>query len=329
MAMAKAAARGRTFKSIEECVAALGRLEDAEPQTRALCEMNLEFFRPLGIPKKGDWLAEKKESGQTYSTYSRRMKPPLTPSKHTDTVLLVPFGKSFGEGVAQVFLPHLVEYCRAFFVGMEVVCVEKPLSLAKMQKRSNDFGHDQFLIGDIFEALNTQTRSYRKAYCRLGITMEDIYPGEEWNYVFGQAKPLERVGVFSFARHSPYFYSGLHASQVPSLKEGAGWLRASMHTMVHETCHMFGILHCVYFQCLMNGNNGPGDSAGRHSPFGTKKWGRRGVSERGRGRGGAGGRAGGGGGGVGVGGTKSKGKPLATASRPGLTLKSVTFRSQL
>ena len=34
-------------------------------------------------------------------------------------------------GVAQVFLPHLVEYCRAFFVGMEVVCVEKPLSLAK------------------------------------------------------------------------------------------------------------------------------------------------------------------------------------------------------
>ena len=24
--------------------------------------------------------------------------------------------------------------------------------------------------------------------------MEDIYPGEEWNYVFGQAKPMERVG---------------------------------------------------------------------------------------------------------------------------------------
>ena len=62
-----------------------------------------------------------------------------------------------------------------------------------------------------------------------------------------------RVGVFSFARHSPFFYQGLHASQagtlqqarlqhvlmfadavpvasrmpeVPTLKDGSGWLRA-------------------------------------------------------------------------------------------------------
>merc|ERR1712050_454162 len=32
--------------------------------------------------------------------------------------------------------------------------------------------------------------------------------------------------------------------------------------MVHETCHMFGVLHCVYWHCLMNGSNGPSDSAG-------------------------------------------------------------------
>ena len=25
--------------------------------------------------------------------------------------------------------------------------------------------------------------------------------------------------------------------------------------MVHEVCHMFGIKHCVYFHCLMNGSN--------------------------------------------------------------------------
>jgi len=257
--------RSRTFKSVEECFAAAGRLEEeSNPVTRTACTPDLEFFKVLGIPRRGDWLSEHKEVGQTYSTYQRRMKPPMTPSKHTDTILLVPFG-NFEEGVAKHFLPLLLEYCQAFFPGMLVECVEKPLSLAKAKKRQNDFGHDQYLIADLFEALNTQTRSYRRAYCRLGITLEDIYPGEEWNYVFGQAKPMERVGVFSFARHSPFFYQGLHASQVPTLKDAAGRLRACMRTMVHETCHMFGILHCVYFHCLMNGNNGPGDSAGRSS----------------------------------------------------------------
>ena len=47
---------------------------------------DLEFFKVLGIPRRGDWLAEHKEVGQRYTTYQRRMKPPLTPSarvKHT------------------------------------------------------------------------------------------------------------------------------------------------------------------------------------------------------------------------------------------------------
>ena len=155
---------------------------------------NLEFFRPLGRPRRGDWLAEKKETGQTYTTYSRRMKPPMTPTKHTDTILLVPMGQSFSDGIAIRFLSYLVDYCAAFFSGMTIDVFKKPLSLARARKRMNDFNHDQYLIEDLFEALHTETRSHRKAYCRLGITMEDIYPGEEWNYVFGQAKPMERVG---------------------------------------------------------------------------------------------------------------------------------------
>lgn len=116
--------------------------------------------------------------------------------KCTDTILLVPFG-NFTVGVAEHFLPFLLEYCQAFFPGMSVECLEKPLSLAKVgmlelqgthwmedsltwisscqcevQKRQNDFGHDQYLIGDLFEALNKHTLSHRKAYCRLGITIE-------------------------------------------------------------------------------------------------------------------------------------------------------------
>lgn len=51
--------------------------------------------------------------------------------KCTDTILLVPFG-NFTVGVAEHFLPFLLEYCQAFFPGMSVECLEKPLSLAKV-----------------------------------------------------------------------------------------------------------------------------------------------------------------------------------------------------
>jgi archaemetzincin len=44
------------------------------------------------------------------------------------------------------------------------------------------------------------------AFCILAITMEDLYPDASWNFVFGQASPRERVGVYSFARYDPAFY---------------------------------------------------------------------------------------------------------------------------
>ena len=72
---------GRSFRSIEECFAAVGPLEEAEAATRAACSPDLELFVPLGLPRKGDWLKEHKEVGQTYTTYQRRMKPPMTPSR--------------------------------------------------------------------------------------------------------------------------------------------------------------------------------------------------------------------------------------------------------
>ena len=80
---------------------------------------------------------------------------------------------------------------------------------------------------------------------------------------------MERVGVFSFARHSPLFYDGVHATEAldPDTRllsdaRQAKWLRNCLHTMTHEIGHMFGIRHCIYYHCLLNGSNGPHDSAG-------------------------------------------------------------------
>lgn len=84
----------------------------------------------------------------------------------------------------------------------------------------------------------------------MGITLKDIYPGDSWNFVYGWAKYKARVGIFSFLRWDDEFAEG-------STKE-INWkliLYPSMRTMVHEIGHMFGITHCVYYRCLMNGFN--------------------------------------------------------------------------
>ena len=43
------------------------------------------------------------------------------------------------------------------------------------------------------------------AFCILGMTKIDIYPRDEWNFVFGLADTGTQSGVFSFARYDPYF----------------------------------------------------------------------------------------------------------------------------
>jgi archaemetzincin len=80
--------------------------------------------------------------------------------------------------------------------------------------------------------------------------MEDLYPESSWNFVFGQASLRERVGVYSFARYDPAFYGEPRRSGYETLL-----LRRSCKVLAHETGHMFGLTHCPYFNCLMNGSN--------------------------------------------------------------------------
>ncbi len=88
-----------------------------------------------------------------------------------------------------------------------------------------------------------------RAYCLLGITLRDLYPDPKWNFVFGEASFSDRVGVYSFARYDPRF------SGEDVLDRARLMLRRSCKVLAHETGHMFGISHCIYFRCVMNGSN--------------------------------------------------------------------------
>jgi archaemetzincin len=79
--------------------------------------------------------------------------------------------------------------------------------------------------------------------------MQDIYPKPSWNFVFGLANLSRRTGVFSFVRYDPAF-QGIDTPDRDKIL-----LRNSCGVMVHEIGHMFGIKHCIYYNCTMNGSN--------------------------------------------------------------------------
>ena len=90
----------------------------------------------------------------------------------------------------------------------------------------------------------------KDAFCVLAITMQDLYPEDAWNYVFGQAALRDRVGVYSFARYDPAFYGQPRDDDYEKTL-----LMRSCRILVHETGHMFGLSHCIYYACVMNGSN--------------------------------------------------------------------------
>jgi len=107
-------------------------------------------------------------------------------------------------------------------------------------------GVEQFDAKMALDGLSRQVP--RDAYGLMAVTMHDLYPKPEWNFVYGLARLTERVGIFSFVRHTP--------GEAPPAWRGAQLLHRSVKTMLHEIGHMFGMKHCTFFNCMMRGSNG-------------------------------------------------------------------------
>jgi len=90
----------------------------------------------------------------------------------------------------------------------------------------------------------------KHSYATICILNEDLYHWEDWNFVFGYADYWGRAGVFSFIRYHPNFYDEEVKETEEIEKIKMFW---SIKVMWHEIGHMFGMKHCTYYQCIMNG----------------------------------------------------------------------------
>ena len=189
----------------------------------------------LPPPGPNDWLANHHEPGQTFEQFVESR--PNRPGTRHNTIYFQPLG------TFDISLETLRQFAEAFF-QMRIVILP-PIGVEGIASRSNP--HTQLLTTDILKLLRSELP--RDAFCMLGITMIDLYPDPAWNFVFGMASLRERVGVWSFAR-----YGGDGERML---------LQRSCKVLAHETSHMFGIQHCIWYRCLMNGSNHLAESDAR------------------------------------------------------------------
>ncbi|MDF9833960.1 archaemetzincin [Ereboglobus sp. PH5-5] len=226
---------------------ALGDVSDESEPFRKLLAADADF-EVIAKPGPSDWLSRHKERGQTFPDYKRSNAN--RPDNARRVIYLFPIGKF--EEEASPSLEALREYAAVFFqMEVRVLPVFEPAEELFSPRINKYSGKRQILTGSIMAFLRELLP--KDAYCMIGVTMTDLYPQASWNFVFGQASLRERVGVFSFARHDPAFL-GIGMTGRPA-DFGKRMLWRSCHTLAHEIAHMFGLWHCVYYQCLINGSN--------------------------------------------------------------------------
>ena len=205
-----------------------------------------ELFERKRKPKSFDWLASIHEPGQSFPEYLAQGPKGVTAQRHV--IVLQPIGDFTRDELA--VLGQLRAFTSAYF--QLPVRVAKPVPLPDhgyRQRRTDKLSWTQYstlaILNDVL-----LPRLPGDAVCYLGVTMSDLYPDENWNFVFGQASFDRRVGVYSLIRYTERFWGRPETDESRSQ-----FLRRSFKILAHETGHMFSIAHCTVNECLMNGSN--------------------------------------------------------------------------
>ncbi|CAI2372893.1 unnamed protein product [Moneuplotes crassus] len=204
-----------------------------------------KYHKRKTVASIDDWIPSQKEEPESFQEYAESDYNKVSTESHT--VYIQPLDTS----MTKEFLSTCQKYCLAYFYPLPVVISKfRDITKSKIRNRKCLQGFVQYHSGDIMKRAKKWIPD--DAYCMICILNMDLYPQDSWNFVYGQAYLWERTGVFSFARYNPEFYGEDHGMSGEELRELV--MFRSIGTMVHEIGHMFGMGHCVYYECAMNGS---------------------------------------------------------------------------
>ncbi|MHC4718677.1 MAG: archaemetzincin [Planctomycetota bacterium] len=214
------------------------RAESVKMLEQAMVKLR-PLHRKLGRAAPGEWLYHHKEPGQTFRQYIGS-----GPAKRR-VIYIQPLGTF--SGPQRRIIDVTAEFMGAWF--KLPVKVRQPLDLsiipARAQRKHPTRGDHQILTGYVLERV-LRPRLPKDAFAMIAFTTSDLWPGEGWNFVFGEASLRRRVGVWSLYRFGD------------PARSGAAYRRCLLRTTrcaVHEMGHMFSMLHCTAYACGMCGSN--------------------------------------------------------------------------
>jgi archaemetzincin len=210
-------------------------------------EQLIEKLRPLhtrlGPPQPGDWLDQHKEDGQTFAQYIASR--PVRPQGKRKVIYIQPLG-DFTDTQRKI-VTLTADFLGRYFNVPVKIQRDLPLRLIPQQAQRvhPTWGMPQILTTYVLdEVLCPRLPPDAAAY--IAFTASDLWPGEGWNFVFGQASLRDRVGVWSIYRNGD-------PDESPDAFRLC--LLRTLKTASHETGHMFSMKHCTLYECNMCGSN--------------------------------------------------------------------------
>ena len=202
-----------------------------------LCKLH----KKLGEPMPGEWLFHHKEKGQAFANYITGTR--VCPNDSLSKIVILPLG-TFSD-IEMQLLKQTANYTSIFFMmDVELLGPISDKVVPDSSRRLNYYGeqlHTQYILKKILLPNIPDS-----AISFISITNKDLYPQDDWNFVFGQASLRKRIGVSSYRR---YFENTLDTTNFNICFERL------IKTTTHELGHMFSLKHCRIYKCLLNGSN--------------------------------------------------------------------------
>lgn len=212
-------------------------------ELKALRDRLVPLHRPLGKPGPHDWLANHREPGQTFEEYLASR--PTLPRPPRNVLYIQPLGEF--TPTQRKIVTLTADFMGRYFALPVKVQANLPLALIpdKARRTHPSWGDKQILSTYVLDEV-LKPRLPRDAAACIAFTASDLWPGEGWNFVFGQASLSDRVGVWSIYRNGQ-----------PDKGEANFrlCLLRTLKTATHETAHMFGLWHCTKYECNLCGCN--------------------------------------------------------------------------
>ena len=203
----------------------------------------VKYFQPMTI-RDGDWLQTQRETGETFEQYIT--SGPTLPTAAHRTIYIQPIGRFTVEQRKAIRLA--ADYMRAFYsLPVELLADRQLGNVPTELKRKagyppRDQIRTQYFLDDVLPKMLRDD-----AAALIAFTNYDLYPGDTWSFVFGQASLERRVGVWSLFR--------MNDAALESDNQKDRLLFRTLKIAMHETGHMFSMRHCTKYECLMSGTN--------------------------------------------------------------------------